>query len=1181
MRHSALTTFILVALAGANAASISPVSASDPNLLEFSARPFDPRSGLSALPARFGIPADTTPGLRLVQFAGPVQQTWLDTLTAHGVRPLQYVRNNGYLVWADGDAVARLAQLHARASWLAFDAPFPGALKLDPLLDRRLNAATIDETAEVDIVVQVFAHDGDAETRRFIEHLARMPADQLGPLGAGRATPDWAPVLGFANLSLRVRMADIPAIAARIDVSFVGERLPTRQYDEKQTLIMSGDMLPGPGSHSHLQFLLDRGFPQDPEAYPIVDVTDSTIQEGGTGNTVIDTQDPVLRTFGELNEPSRVVYFENCSDRPANSVGAEDGHGTINASIVAGYDTRAGWPFQDEDGQWLGLGINPFGRVGSTTIFVGPGPGFNVWGCGGNDQGIVAANARNGAAISSNSWGSGATGTYTPRDQIYDAAVRNVDATPDGDRPMIYVIAASNDGPFPGTVGTPGSAKNVITVGASENLRPVDIPSQCPNDSAASASDDPQSVAPFSSRGPAAGTRIKPEVIAPGTRITGSRSIYPGFAGGGVCIPNFPAGQTMFSASSGTSHSTPAVSGVASLAYWWIQNGGGPFAAGSLDQIGGARAPSPALMKAWLIAHPRYLTGVDAGDDLPSNRQGYGMPDMTDMFDATPKILIDQSERLDATGDLREYGWGSEDPDAPVRIVLAWTDAPGLPGASPQVNDLDLEVVAGGASYRGNHFQGEWSAADGAADDRNNYEAVFLPPGSTGDIAITVRGSAIAGDGVPGVGDATDQDFALVCTNCLRQPTFSLAVDEPELQVCAAGTRSTGLRLAPLVGFDEMVTLALDGQPSGVTANIDPNPVSTPSNPVLQLDAAAGTEAGTWPVVLSGTSPLASRALDLSLSVYDLRPATPTGAVPADGSADLPSTPSFAWEAVEDAHTYLVQIATDPAFADIVRSHETGDTAWTVPASEALPTSARYWWRVITRNACGDSSMIGDDDTVFAHGFELPADATGQSFTTLVMPGDCPVDATTTVLFDDDLETGATGWSHGAASGSTDLWSLGGEFAHSGSLAWQAGAPASGAGNDSWLISPAISLPADRSSLTLAFWNRQSLKADGTAVCYDGAVVDISSNGGASWTPLPAAITDPFDSTVNATFGNPLANRQAWCGDPQGYLDSVIDLDAFAGQDVRFRFRIGHDRFPHRPGINWAIDDIRVAGCAP
>ena len=1179
-----IATAILAALAaaGAGSARTSPAAPLDAehNLLQFSAHPFDTQRDVLRAPAPFSDAVPSGPRLQLVQFTGPVRQEWLDALVARGITPVQYVASNGYVVWLDDAAQARLDGLRGSVSWLQFSAPFHGFLKVDPGLSRRLSAAANGDE-EVDVTVQVYAHAGVEETRRFVQGKAVLPVAQRGPLGPGAATLAWAPVLKFQNLQLRVRLADVPDIAQRADVTFVGERLPTRLLDEKQALIMSGDFAPGIASPSYLQFLLDRGFSQTPSDYPIVDVTDSTIDEGGTGNTVLNTEDEMLHEQGDVTRPVRVAYFRNCSARPDDQVGAADGHGSLNAGVIAGYDQREGYPYRDADGQQLGLGINPFARVGSTTIFVSAPPSYDVNGCGGNDQGVIHANAAGGAKISSNSWGSAASGTYGERDQLYDAAVRDVDVDAAGDQPMIYVVSAANDGPGISSVGSPGSAKNVITVGASENLRPFSsVQDICPNDGS-DAADDPQSVAGFSSRGPVPGQRVKPEVIAPGTHIQAGASVYSGFQGGGVCIRYYPESpeQTEFAASSGTSHSAPAISGAASLAYWWIEHGGAGDAAGSLEEIGGSRAPSPAMMKAWLMAHPSYLTGAYANDNLPSNAQGYGMPNLADMFDATPKVLLDQSEVFDASGETRSYAWGVADPTKPVRIALAYTDAPGALGASPQVNDLDLEVEIGGQTYLGNRFDHQWSVTGGSADAKNNYEAVFLPAGAIGDLTIRVKASNIAGDGVPGSGDATDQDFALVCSNCSQQPSFSLTAAQSALQVCSGSARTAAVHLHPIVGFAGAVGLSASGNPAGTSVAFDPNPATPPADATLSVAATTAAAPGRYPMQVRAVSRSIEKTLDLELGVFDVPPAAPGGESPADGSADVSPTPTFMWTAAADAYDYRVEIATDPGFANIVLTHETTDTAWTVGSGQSLDSSARYWWRVIAQNPCGDSGPAAPGaDTIFADGFDAAALVAGHEFTTLALPGDCPVDATTQVLFDDDLEGGAAGWTHGAASGSVDGWSLG-AAANSGSHAWQANAPASGAINDQWLISPSLTLPAELDTLSLKFWSRQALKSGGAGSCNDAAIVEASSDG-TVWTQLTAPLTDPFDGSVSGAFGNPLAGRQAWCGDPQAYLNSVVDVQSLAGRTVKFRFRLGHDRFPHRAGVNWAIDDVKLTGCA-
>jgi hypothetical protein len=72
-------------------------------------------------------------------------------------------------------------------------------------------------------------------------------------------------------------------------------------------------------------------------------------------------------------------------------------------------------------------------------------------------------------------------------------------------------------------------------------------------------------------------------------------------------------------------------------------------------------------------------------------------------------------------------------------------------------------------------------------------------------------------------------------------------------------------------------------------------------------------------------------------------------------------------------------------------------------------------------------------------------------------------------------------------------------------------------------------------------------------------------------------LTDPYHALVAGSFGNPLAGREAWCGDPQDWINSIVALDDYAGQAVRFRFRLGTDQITSREG--WYVDDVVVQSC--
>jgi len=1135
-----------VALHAAQTASSQTQTDNEADTLQFTAHPFDTQRDTLVAPAPFALtPAGA--GLQIVQFVGPVKQEWLDALSARGIRPVQYVANSGYIVWADSAALVQLSNLRNSSSWLQYSAPLHGFLKVDPRLGDRLqaNPAASDE---VDITVQVYSHDGVDATKQFVVSKGLMPSQQLGPMGPGTVDYTWAPILKFENLSLRVRLSDVVSIAQRSDVTFVGENLPRKMMDEKQDIIMAGDFFPTPASIDYLQFLLDRGFTQDPEQYPVVDVTDSPIHEGGTGVTVVNTADPMMHIGGDISNPSRVTYFRNCSNQPTNTVGGINGHGSLNGGIVIGYDQRTGSPYEDTDGHQLGLGINPFGRIGSTGIFT---PGYSVAGCGNSDQGVILANWQSGAQISSNSWGLTVAPTvYDAAEQAYDAGTRDAAPAESGNQELIYIFAAANLGPSPASVSSPGAAKNVLTVGASENVRPGWTDGCGIGTSGADHADD---VISFSGRGPAPGQRAKPEVIGPGTHIQSGADIFSGYDGSGVCDSYHPNGQTVFAASSGTSHSTPATAGIASLAWWWIEQGGAGSAAGTVDEIGGSRAPSPALMKAWMMAHPSYLTGVSANDTLPSNSQGYGMPNMTDMFSDTPKLLLDQSEVFDNTGETRTYTLLIMDASKPVRVALAWTDAPGALGTSPQVNNLDLKVEVGGQTYLGNHFTQQFSITGGSPDTKNNYEAVFLPAGTTGDLTVTITATNIAGDGIPNSGDGTDQDFGLVCSNCSQVPTFTLASPTTEVGLCAGTEFDAPLTIGQIQGYDTDVNLAASGNPAGTTAQVDPATVTPPGSATLSVASTASVAAGDYTVTVTGTSGAITKSIDFGLTYYTEPATTPVLGTPGDGLNSMPPRTVFTWLASDQAASYLFELATDADFTNIVIAQTVDGTSLQPDAELELDT--QYWWRVSAMNSCGvNTSAV-------------------YSFRTAQTPAECSTGTTTQVIFNDDVSTGDQ-WTHDAAVG-TDTWALSGSRITSPPSAWKA-VDASSI-SDQRLTSPVLALPGDLGGLNFQFEHWPLIEGSGTD-CADGGVLEVAVDGGA-FAAIPAGqfLNGGYNGMVAGGSGNPIAGSPAWCGLAGAFDHVIVDVSPYAGHDAQFRFRLGTNNASPREG--WYIDDIKLQGC--
>ncbi len=190
------------------------------------------------------------------------------------------------------------------------------------------------------------------------------------------------------------------------------------------------------------------------------------------------------------------------------------GHGTHCAGIVAG--NAATGETDPDTGQFYGLGVASGASLFIQRIFDDNGNELNFP----NDETLTHDAVRHGAKIGSNSWGNDVQGDYDIDCAQFDELVRDADAGTPGDQPYIEEFSAGNAGPQSGSIGSPAAAKNVIATGASENV---------PNTLAATYglyADGPDTMCDFSSRGPCADGRIKPDLVAPGSWIASAASRF-------------------------------------------------------------------------------------------------------------------------------------------------------------------------------------------------------------------------------------------------------------------------------------------------------------------------------------------------------------------------------------------------------------------------------------------------------------------------------------------------------------------------------------------------------------------------------------------------------------------------------------------------------------------------------
>ena len=227
-----------------------------------------------------------------------------------------------------------------------------------------------------------------------------------------------------------------------------------------------------------------------------------------------------------------------------------NGHGTHVAGTIAGDGTAS-------EGRYVGMAPEALIYAAKVLRDDGSGSMSDVmagveWAV---DQGVQVINLSLGSDESSDG--------SDPLSELCDAAMA---------AGVVVCVAAGNAGPGAGTVGSPASARQVITIGATT---------------------DADGIASFSSRGPTKDGRTKPDVCFPGVDIVACRA-------SGTRMGT-PVGDH-YTQASGTSMATPHAAGVAALL------------------LEAAPALTPAEVKARFQA-----AAVDLG--LDANTQGAGRVD--------------------------------------------------------------------------------------------------------------------------------------------------------------------------------------------------------------------------------------------------------------------------------------------------------------------------------------------------------------------------------------------------------------------------------------------------------------------------------------------------------------------------------------------------------------------------
>ncbi|HJZ48928.1 MAG TPA: S8 family serine peptidase [Roseiflexaceae bacterium] len=710
----AIVSMLLITFAIAPPATAQP-GAPDQNLYLRRAT-FDPLRApqISAAPD-----TDPSSGLLLVQFDSVPTAETRARLAAAGYRPLLYVPSNALLVRAVGARTQSLAELPA----LRWTGAFQSAYKLPSSLDAALTGQTAGQL-ELRLIA---TPDADADLLvRALE-------------AAGGVLKNRADSLNGAVLRVILPAPALRAMLDRDDVLWVEPAFTLTLANDRARTILGVT-----SAAERLGWLTGSG--------QLVAVTDTgldvqqTVEANGNPDFLSNR---IAAGFGPAQMSNTCADLQNGANWSD-----KNGHGTHVAGTALGGGRPPAMPSLAGMASGARLVVQAVSSGGSTLD------------CLDEDSSFLAKAYSAGARIQNGSWGqptgSGVSdqyGSYTAFEQIVDEFLWN-------HKQHLFVVVAGNGGfdakspagvTDPDSIDSPGTAKNVVTVGSSENNRPP-TSSTCGSFGGSGkqenqcygiygkapiasdfVSDNVDGLAAFSGRGPADDGRIKPEIVAPGTNIVSTASHATGAF--------YPYGKynADYAYDNGTSMSAPMISGLAALTRQW------------LTEARHLTAPSAALVKALLLNGARDLSpgqyGTGAQREIPqawpNNAEGWGRAAITNTIalNGNQSIwLVDDSAGLPQGGSAT-YSLNVS-AGAPLRISIAWTDYPASPISSRTlVNDLDLEVQPpSGPLLRGNasaDLPANCRDATSGADRCDNVESLEIATPEAGVYTVRVRGAVV------------------------------------------------------------------------------------------------------------------------------------------------------------------------------------------------------------------------------------------------------------------------------------------------------------------------------------------------------------------------------------------------------------------------------------------------------
>lgn len=195
--------------------------------------------------------------------------------------------------------------------------------------------------------------------------------------------------------------------------------------------------------------------------------------------------------------------------------------------------------------------------------------------------------------------------------------------------------------------------------------------------------------------------------------------------------------------------------------------------------------------------------------------------------------------------------------------------------------------------------------------------------------------------------DISNADFEIAPAT---EPGFAMTLTPESVSpVCLPDVTTIDISTSPILGFDQPITLSLEGDlPAEAVVSFSENPVTPGNTTTLTIDWSTFAE-DTFNLEVTGVTdslPAAVRFLNLSTISNDFSELELL--FPTNGTADIVLSTPYSWSDVPDADRYDFELATSPAFgASVIYSeNDILETTDFVPDDIILENNEFFYWRI-------------------------------------------------------------------------------------------------------------------------------------------------------------------------------------------------------------------------------------------